>query len=181
MHIHIKGEINFNDFINVLRDELNENRLHLVNLAFTKLDINGDGLLDPTELMEKYDASQHPDVLTGRKTADQVLREWLTVFEVGGVEDGKVTFAEFENYYTNLGANIDRDDYFELMIRNAWHISGGEGAAANSANKRVLVTDNDGSQHVLEVKNDLGVTSKEGLFKRVRGYVRVMFYVQRYG
>ena len=39
--------------------------------------------------------------------------------------------------------------------RNAWHISGGEGAAANSANRRVLVTRPDGSQYVEEIKNDL--------------------------
>jgi hypothetical protein len=32
------------------------------------------------------------------------------------------------------------------MIRNAWHISGGEGQAANSANLRVLVTHADGTQ-----------------------------------
>ena len=31
------------------------------------------------------------------------------------------------NYYNNVSASIDNDDYFELMIRNAWHISGGEG------------------------------------------------------
>ena len=36
------------------------------------------------------------------------------------------------------------------------HISGGEGAAANSSN-RVLVTKKDGSQEVTEVKNDLGI------------------------
>jgi hypothetical protein len=43
------------------------------------------------------------------------------------------------------------------MIRNAWHMSGGEGSAANSSNMRVLVTHKDGSQEVVEVKNDLGL------------------------
>ena len=40
-----------------------------------------------------------------------------------------------------MSASIDLDDYFELMIRNAWHIPGGEGWCANTANKRVLVID----------------------------------------
>lgn len=34
---------------------------------------------------------------------------------------------------------VDSDDYFELMMRNAWHISGGDGRQANTSNLRVLV------------------------------------------
>merc|ERR1711998_538377 len=54
-------------------------------------------------------------------------------------------------------ALLDNDEYFELMMRNAWHISGGEGAAANSSCLRVLVIYNDDSMDVVEVKNDLGL------------------------
>ena len=43
------------------------------------------------------------------------------------------------------------------MIRNAWHISGGEGWCANSSCRRVLVTHNDGHQTVEEIKNDIGM------------------------
>ena len=66
----------------------------------------------------------------------------------GDVKDGIVTIEEFEEYYQNLSASIDDDVYFELMMRNAWHIEGGEGAAANTTNKRVLVTGRDGKQRV---------------------------------
>jgi uncharacterized protein (UPF0297 family) len=47
------------------------------------------------------------------------------------------------------------------MIRNAWHISGGVGAAANSSNKRVLVTKADGSNYVEEIKNDMGMKNNQ--------------------
>jgi calcyphosin len=33
-----------------------------------------------------------------------------------------VTFPEFAEYYNNISASIDNDDYFELMIRNAWNL-----------------------------------------------------------
>jgi hypothetical protein len=38
------------------------------------------------------------------------------------------------------------------MIRNAWHISGGEGWCENTTNLRVLVTHSDGRQTVEEIK-----------------------------
>jgi hypothetical protein len=99
-----------------------------------------------------------------------VLREFLDTFDVGGEVDGKVTRQEFMNYYHNLSASIDNEDYFELMIRNAWHISGGEGQAANTANRRVLVTGSDGRQYVEEIQHDLGLKSddNEGSMKRLR-------------
>ena len=164
------GSIDFEEFVQGVRDPLTSRRLALVELAFKVLDTNGDGVIDVSEVASKYDASKHPDVLAGRKTPDQVYREFLDTFDVGGEIDGKVTRQEFINYYTNLGASIDNEDYFELMIRNAWHISGGEGAAANSANRRVLVTGADGSQSVTEIKNDLGLKAndKAGMIARLK-------------
>ena len=75
--------------------------------------------------------------------------------------DGIVTWIEFLDYYKDISVGIDRDDYFELMMRNAWHISGGEGAAQNTSCLRVLVTHTDGSQTIEEVQNDLGVDHKD--------------------
>ena len=43
----------------------------------------------------------------------------------------------------------------------AWHVSGGEGWCANTTNKRVMVTHQDGRQTVEEIKDDLGVTSDQ--------------------
>merc|ERR1712216_58632 len=145
-------------------------RRNLVNMAFDVLDIDGNGVLEPNDIAGKYDASKHPDVLSGKRTPDEILREFLDTFDVGGVVDGKVTRQEFENYYHNLSASIDNEDYFELMIRNAWHISGGEGQAANTANRRVLVTASDGTQSVQEIKDDLGLKAddKAGMMARLR-------------
>lgn len=50
---------------------------------------------------------------------------------------------------------------FELMIRNAWHISGGEGWSANTSNLRVLVEHFDGSEEIVEILNDLGLNKND--------------------
>ena len=155
------GSISFDEFLNGVRDPMNERRLALVRMAFKKIDADGNGILEAADVVHAYDASKHPDVISGKMTEDQVFRGFLDNFDVGGEKDGCVTPQEFENYYANVSASIDNDDYFELMIRNAWHISGGEGWCANTSNQRVLVTHADGRQTVEEIKDDLGVTSDQ--------------------
>ena len=151
------GDIGFEEFLGGLRGAMNPRRLDFVKQAFDILDRDGNGVVEPADVVEAYNAKKHPDVIAGKKTEDEVMREFLDTFDVGGEKDGKVTRNEFENYYKNISASIDNDDYFELMMRNAWHISGGEGWCASSANKRVMVTDSGGKQSVVEIKNDLGL------------------------
>jgi hypothetical protein len=65
----------------------------------------------------------------------QLVEEILSAFDVI-VGDGKVTFEEFCEYYKDISSKIENDDFFELMIRNSWHIAGGKGLAENTINKR---------------------------------------------
>ena len=95
-----------------------------------------------------------------------MLLAFMSVWETHKA-DGIVTIEEFEDYYKDLSASIDRDDYFELMIRNAWHIAGGEGWSANTTVKRVLKTNLDGSQEVVMVENDLDNKGTGKAFGRV--------------
>jgi Ca2+-binding EF-hand superfamily protein len=162
------GSIDYEEFLCALRGPMNERRIALVNLAFNVLDSDSSGEINPSDIMDLYDATNHPDVLAGKITAHKVMEEFLETFDIGGEVDGKVTRQEFQNYYHNLSMSIDNDDYFELMIRNAWHISGGTGWCANSTNKRVLLTMEDGTEKVVEIENDLGASSSQALQARLR-------------
>ena len=81
-------------------------------------------------------------------------------------KDGIVTIEEFEDYYNDISAGIPNDDYFELMIRNAWHIAGGEGWCQETTIKRVLKVHEDGREEVVMVENDLDKITQEKLAKR---------------
>lgn len=37
-------------------------------------------------------------------------------------KDGIVTFDEFCDYYRDVSASIDRDDYFRAMMTSAWRL-----------------------------------------------------------
>ncbi len=150
------GFIDTTEFFVAIRGDLNPRRKALVKLAFDILDKDKSGIITIDEIAQVYDTSKNPDVLSGRKTKEQALMDFIHVWD-RTEHDGAVTWDEFEDYYKEISASIDADDYFELMIRNAWHIAGGKGAAANSANRRVLVTKADGSQSVECINDDLGV------------------------
>ena len=54
-------------------------------------------------------AAKHPDVLSGKKTEDEVLAEFLDTFEyhfsllnMERSRDAKITLEEFIEYYTNI-------------------------------------------------------------------------------
>ena len=139
--------INFDEFMRGIRGDLNPKRKAFVQMAYKKLDRTGDGFVDVKDLQKAYDVSKHPKFITGEMTKNQVLEEFMAQWDTGK-KDGKVTKQEFEDYYADVSASVDRDDYFELMIRNAWHIAGGEGQSANTSIPRHLVTDAQGNQSV---------------------------------
>jgi Ca2+-binding EF-hand superfamily protein len=155
------GAIDFERFLQALAGPMNKQRKDIVDLAFNVLDQDGSGQVDMSDMIKIYNVNSHPDFKSGKKTKEQILREMMDVFDVGGEKDGIISRQEFRNYYQQISAGIDNDNMFELMVRNAWHISGGVGQAANTANRRVLVTRADGTQGVEEIKSDLGLDSRD--------------------
>ena len=111
------GSIDFNEFLAGVRDPMNARRLALVHKAFQLIDKDNNGLLEPSDIVAAYNASQHPDVISGKKTPDQVFREFLDTFDVDHLHTGQITPKEWEHYYANVSNSIDDDDYFELYVR----------------------------------------------------------------
>lgn len=167
------GTVTYDNLLYSLRGELNKRRASMVMQAFAQFDKSGNGVVDWQDLKENFDAEFHPDVRSGKKTQRQAIMQWLAVFE-GHVKDGKVTKEEFLDYYANVSASIDSDEYFELMIRNAWHISGGKGQSQNTTNMRVLVVFRDGTQDVVTLQNDLGVDPHD--VRTITGLLRKQGY-----
>ena len=75
------GTISYDEFLRMIRGDLNSFRLALVKKAFSKLDRDGSGIVDINDIRNLYNASRHPDVMSGKKTEDAVLSEFLETFE----------------------------------------------------------------------------------------------------
>lgn len=144
------GSIQYDEFLRVIRGDLNDYRRSLVERAFKVLDKDGSGIIEVSDLVGVYNGKKHPAVMDGRKTEEQVLGEFLETFEThhnimnGNERDFRVTLEEFLEYYTNVSASIDDDMYFQAMMNSAWNLSGdassymnhGKSWAADNTSKR---------------------------------------------
>ena len=70
------GSITYDEFIRVVVGPMNQFRTQLVTKVFQKIDFSGDGTLDKEDLKSRYDASRHPEVKSGKKTEEEVLKEF---------------------------------------------------------------------------------------------------------
>jgi len=124
------GLVEYDEFVRTIRGPMNANRKATVAKAYNVLDKDGSGFIDINDIRGVYNASKHPDVTSGKKTEQQILGEFLETFETAhnmrnnDAPDHIVTKEEFEEYYNNISASIDRDDYFELMMNSAWNLDG---------------------------------------------------------
>jgi len=100
-HFDLDGDkkVSCAEFLTQLREELNPRRLSMVQRCFATMDRDGSGVLTSSDLKGVYCAKENPDVIAGKKTEDQVLKEFLNNFEgTSGDKDGQVTMDEFSTY-----------------------------------------------------------------------------------
>ena len=124
------GLIEYDEFLRTIRGPMNQARKAIVLRAFNKMDADGSGMIDINDIRGVYKADKHPDVMAGKKTEQQILSEFLETFETAHsmrnseTPDHVVNKEEWCEYYNNVSASIDRDDYFALMMNNAWNLDG---------------------------------------------------------
>ena len=120
------GTLSVQEFLDAVRGPLSPQRADLIRQAFKKVDKDGNGVLDMNEIKAAYHADQHPDVIQGKKTEDDVLCEFIETVEThhnilyNKQNDGKVSEEEFFEYYANVSSTISSDQEFALVMKNTW-------------------------------------------------------------
>ena len=115
------GQVDFKEFLGTLRGPLPECRKKIVRAAYDKLDVNKDGKVKLDDIAKLYDVSSHPDIVGGRKSAEQVFVEFMGMWDTQK-RDAIISFDEFCEYYADVSASVDYDDYFTSMIKSAWKL-----------------------------------------------------------
>merc|ERR1712196_594201 len=100
---------------------MNLKRKRMVLKVFAMLDTKRDGFLTPEELKDRFNPNGAAGAM--KCTPQQAAEQFLSTFDVF---DGD--------------GNVGEDDsYFELMLRNAWHMSGGVGQSKCTSCLHLLV------------------------------------------
>ena len=115
------GHISFEEFLRALKGDLNNYRIGIIRKAYEKLDVNRDGQVRLDDIARLYDVSRHPDVLQGRREPKELYMDFMKQWDTQ-VADGIITFEEFLDYFTDVSASIDSDEYFAGMMKNAWKL-----------------------------------------------------------
>jgi len=117
------GNVSLDEFYTALQGQLNDRRRNIVTIAFNSLDRDGSGVLTVSDIKDVYDVSKHPKVVEQAISEEEALEQFLDGFDgAKGNNDGRVTFDEFEAYYKDVGGSVPSDDYFVMMVENAWGI-----------------------------------------------------------
>ena len=164
------GEIDYDEFIRTLRGEMNEFRQNLVQNVFDKLDIKKSGEISFKELNNKYNAKNHPDVISGKISEEEALKEFIDTFQetynylCGTETNNIVTIEEFLEYYENVSMTIDEDDYFEYLLNNVWNL--GLDIKYKNEIKKPDIEENAQEEQINEqLKEDINAKKEQSLIK----------------
>ncbi|CAM9464736.1 unnamed protein product, partial [Hapterophycus canaliculatus] len=89
-------------------------------------------------IIDAFNATKHPDVISGREAPDSVFRDFVDGFfagfspeqRAGANEAAKVTKEDFSRYYDMVSATVPDDGYFELLLKSCWHMAGSGGTTS---------------------------------------------------
>ena len=128
-----KGEIDYEIFTQNLIGDMNDYRKNIVKKIFQNLDVNNENIINLMDVRLCYNASKHPEVLSGKKTEQEKLSEFLdsidyhfNLLNQNRVEgDEKVSLEEFLDYYNIISFLIEKDEDFNEMMCNVWGLESG--------------------------------------------------------
>ena len=122
-----RGMVNYDDFIRILRGELNDKRKDLVQNVFKHLDVNNKGALTVDELLDLYNPRQSLEFVRQHKSEEEAFK----IFEDSLIGNHKylngdegdtkpVDIEEFEDFYESLSLMIPSDELFRDVVLRTW-------------------------------------------------------------
>ena len=115
-------ELSIDDFMHQFIGKLDEFRRGEVERTFEILDIGDKGVIPVDTLRKSYNSRRHPDVLSGLKTIDETLGEFVGLFDAfhnsrTGHRKESITRKEFAEFFSYVSPMITSDNDFEAMVK----------------------------------------------------------------
>ena len=128
------GFIDYSEFLNGIVGELSDFRKNVLKQVFQKLDKEEKGYITVKQLREAYDPRGNPLVRQGKRSAEEILGDFIDILEYHfsllnekneeneEVNDIKIDFDEFCEFYKTISISVEEDKYFEIMVMSEWGI-----------------------------------------------------------
>jgi Ca2+-binding EF-hand superfamily protein len=126
------GNIDYDEFIHALVGKMNDFRTQIVESVFAKLDKEKTGSVPYDVIRESYNVDKHPEVLSGKRTKEEVLSRFIDFFEYHfnllnqNKKKDSATLDDFIEFYSFISIFIDNDKYFENMMARIWGLGNTE-------------------------------------------------------
>jgi len=120
------GTMSYDEFLSMLRGKLSPTRMKAIKQSYQALADRCGGRFTVDYVKKIYNASRHLDCIQGKRTADNILVEFIETFDVHhnlGGEDAYVSQEEWEDYYHSLSAIEDSDQYFINNLSNVYGLT----------------------------------------------------------
>lgn len=113
------GLVDFQEFLVGIRGSPNEERCKVIDAAFNKFDVYGEGSIYATELAGVFCCDKHPEVRAGTMTVNDVFVKFLSTFG-NKHANGSITRQEWQDHYSAVSAQIQDDAVFCDLMKSTW-------------------------------------------------------------
>ena len=128
-----KNYLDYNSFIRFFKKELNQTKLDIVEKIFLSLknDFSEENEEIPLSIIKnKYKAKRHPEVINGKVTEDEKIKEFKESFDINynilNSEQNKVQYVKFvdfdifANFYEYVSFIYEEDEQFVNLLMATW-------------------------------------------------------------
>ena len=128
------GFIDYGEFVNGIVGDLSQFRKDILKLVFEKLDREETGFITVGQLRDCYNPREHPLVRQGKRSEDEILGDFIDILEYHftllnekneenvDVNEIKIDFDDFCDFYKTISVCIEEDKYFEVLVLSVWGI-----------------------------------------------------------
>ena len=127
-----KGIIKYNDLIQILIDNINQNREIIIQKLFEKFN-KGKGFVSISDLKQNFNPLNHPDAINQLRNKDEILLDFIDSLEIfreynsnlnnENIKNGYMSYNDFYNFFKEISISISDDKYFEYLINNCWSLN----------------------------------------------------------
>jgi len=119
------GPLAVSELVDGVRGRVSPARRDLIHAVFRKLDTSAVRVVSMDDIAVSFHAAGHPDVRSGRRSAESVQAEFQRTFGVD-TRGRTVTLADFESYWGDVSAAVPDDSTFKMTMWGVWKLDGSE-------------------------------------------------------